>query len=72
MIETIRDVIAKFNGPAEFARAVGMTPGAAKQAKRRNSLGAQWFAATADAARQRGLEIDERTLAQIAEGRRSQ
>jgi hypothetical protein len=73
MVQTFAEVIDKFDGPAEFARAVGMTPGAAKQAKRRNSLGAHWFPATAEAARKRGLkEINEKTLAQLAEGRRAE
>lgn len=72
MIQTFSDVIDRFEGPAKFARAVGMNPGAAKQAKRRNSLSSEWFAATVRAAQERGLtEITADRLLEIAEQRRS-
>ena len=71
MLHSFKDVIDKFDGPAEFARAVGMTAGAAKQARRRNSISADWFAATARAAKERGLPIDEAELSRIAEARRA-
>lgn len=71
MVNSFSEVIAKFNGPAAYARAVGMTPGAAKQAKRRDSISADWFAATERAARERGFrEITAKRLAELAEQRR--
>jgi len=49
-----------------------MTPGAAKQAKRRNSISAEWFTATAQAAKlARISSVDERTLAALADARRA-
>lgn len=71
MLQSFASVIDSFEGPASFARAVGMTPGAAKQARRRDSLAAEWFSATARAARQKGLpHITETALADLAEKRR--
>jgi hypothetical protein len=71
MLHSFSQVIDQFGGPAAYAREVGMTAGAAKQAKRRDSLAAEWFAATARAAHERGLrDITEKTLAEIAERRR--
>lgn len=71
MIQSFTEVIEKFDGPAAFAKAVGMTPGAAKQAKRRNSISAEWFAAIDSAAKRKGLsEISLRTLADLAEKKR--
>lgn len=72
MISSFSDVIESFDGPAAFAREVGMTSGAAKQAKRRDSLAAEWFSATARAASRKGLhEITEKRLAEIAESKRT-
>lgn len=71
MITSFTDVIKSFDGPAAFAREVGMTAGAAKQANRRDSLAAEWFSATARAAKRRGIaEITEKRLAEIAESKR--
>ncbi len=68
MLHSFSQVIDLFGGPAAFAREVGMTPGAAKQARRRDSLNAEWFAPTARAAQKRGLPgVDEVVLAAIAE-----
>lgn len=48
-----------------------MERGTAKQARRRNSISADWFSATARAAEQDGHEdINEATLAELAERRR--
>lgn len=72
MVQSFKDVIEAFGGPAKFGRAVGMTPGAAKQAGRRDSLAAEWFSATARAAHGIGRkEITEKRLAEIAEQRRT-
>lgn len=72
MVSSFTDVIDVFDGPAAFARAVGMSAGAAKQARRRDSLAAEWFSATARAAHDRGLsEITEKRLAEIAEAKRT-
>jgi len=72
MPNSFADVIDLFGGPAAYARAVGMTPGAAKQAKRRNSISAEWFTATAQAAKlARISSVDERTLAALADARRA-
>lgn len=72
MVNTFSDVIERFDGPAAFAREVGMSAGAAKQAKRRDSIAAEWFAATARAAQRRGLkEITIKRLAEIAEAKRT-
>jgi hypothetical protein len=71
MIQSFAEVIDRFDGPAAFAREVGMTAGAAKQARRRNSISAEWFGAIEKAARRRGLqEISLRTLATLAEQKR--
>lgn len=72
MVQSFKDVIEKFGGPAKFGRAVGMSPGAAKQAGRRDSLAAEWFSATARAASDLGHgDITEKRLAEIAEQRRT-
>jgi len=71
MVHTFSEVIDQFGGPAAFAREVGMKANAAKQAKRRDSLAAEWFAAAARAADRKGLtDITEKRLAEIAERRR--
>lgn len=71
MVNSFAEVIDAFNGPAAFGRTVGMLPNAAKQAKRRNSLSPQYFAATAQAAQDRGLrEITLKRLVELAEVRR--
>lgn len=69
MVYSFAEVIDVFGGPTAFARAVGMSPGAAKQARRRNRIGADWFAATAMAAKEARLPIDERVLCKIAAAR---
>lgn len=69
MVETVGQLIDLFGGPAAYAREVGMTPGAAKQAKRRNSLNARWFTPTVQAAERLQKPITLETLADIA-GRR--
>ena len=67
MHRTFADVIDAFGGPAAFAREVGMSPGAAKQARRRSSIGARWFAPTVAAARRLKMEgITEVSLAALA------
>lgn len=72
MLQSFSEIIEQFGGPAAFAREVGMTPGAAKQAQRRGSLAAEWFAPTARAARRLGVVgITEKTLAELAERRRA-
>lgn len=72
MPNSFADVIELFGGPAAFARAVGMTPGAAKQAKRRNSISAEWFTVTAQAARLAKISsVDERVLSALADSKRS-
>ena len=72
MVQSFKDIIEKFGGPSMFGRAVGMTPGAAKQAGRRDSIAAEWFSATARAAHERGFgEITEARLAELAEQRRT-
>jgi hypothetical protein len=68
MICSVEDMIEQFGGPAAFAREVGMSPGAAKQAKRRNSLGKKWIVPTARAAKRCGVEVTESTLLRIADG----
>lgn len=71
MIQSFAEVIDLFDGPAAFAREVGMTPGAAKQARRRDSISAEWFAAIDKAARRKGFqEVSLRTLALLAEQKR--
>lgn len=44
-MSTHSDIIARFTGPAEFARASGMTLGAAKQARRRGSIPPEYWSA---------------------------
>jgi len=55
MVNSFSELIDLFGGPAKFGRAVGMTPGAAKQARRRDSLAVEWFAAAARAAQDRQI-----------------
>jgi hypothetical protein len=70
MLHSFAQVIERFGGVPAFAREVGMTTGAVKQAKRRNSLAPRWYVPTADAARRLGIaEVNEIALANIALGR---
>lgn len=72
MVNTFADVIDRLGGPASFARKIGTTAGAAKQAKRRDSIAAEWFTATVRAAREEGLsEITADRLAEIAAKKRA-
>lgn len=72
MLLSFADVIDRFGGPAGYAREVGMERGTAKQARRRNSISADWFSATARAAERKGFDdIDEAALAELAERRRT-
>lgn len=64
---SISEIIEHFGGPAAFARQVGMTVGAAKQAKRRNSLHPRYFMPVVRAAQSRGFALSEKTLVEIAE-----
>jgi hypothetical protein len=66
-MQSFAQIIDLFGGPAEFARAVGMTPGAAKQAKRRDSINAEWFARTARAAAANDIPVTVDVLAELAE-----
>ena len=67
MHQTFSDVIDAFGGPTAFAREVGMSPGAAKQARRRSSIGARWFAPTVAAAKRLKLVgITEASLSALA------
>jgi hypothetical protein len=67
MPQSFVEIIDRFGGPAAFAREVGMSSGAAKQARRRRSLSAKWFDATVAAARVRGFkDITPATLAKLA------
>ena len=67
MIQSFSDVIDVFGGPAAFAREVGMSAGAAKQARRRSSIGARWFASTVSAAKRLKLDgITEASLSALA------
>ena len=67
MLQSFSDVIEAFGGPAAFAREVGMSPGAAKQARRRSSIGARWFAPTVAAAKRLKLAgITEASLSALA------
>lgn len=70
MLHSFVQVIDRFGGVPSFAREVGMTVGAVKQAKRRNSLAPRWYVPTAEAARRLGIaEINEISLANIARAR---
>lgn len=67
MVNSFSDVIELFNGPAAFGRAIGISAGAAKQAKRRNRLAPEHFEATIRAAQHRGLkEVTAKRLAELA------
>lgn len=69
MPHSFAEVIGLFGGPAAFSRETAMPLTAAKQAHLRDSLNARWFSATARAAERKGLPVDERILARIAEQR---
>jgi hypothetical protein len=70
-MQSFAQIIDLFGGPADFARAVGMTAGAAKQAKRRDSLSGEWFAATARAAAANDISVTVEVLADLAERKRA-
>lgn len=70
-MQSFAEIIDLFGGPAEYARAVGMTPGAAKQARRRDSISAEWFAQTARAATAMNLPVTLDVLADLAERKRA-
>lgn len=53
------EIIDRFSGPAELARASGMTPGAAKQARRRGSISPEYWTAV--------VEAGKATLEELAE-----
>jgi hypothetical protein len=70
MAHSFVEIIDKFGGPAAFAREVGMTAGAAKQAKRRGSIGSRWFAPTVQAAERCGFDdITYERLSELAASR---
>lgn len=63
------EVVDAFGGVSAYAEAMGRTRVWAKKVRERKSLNAAHFAATADAAKARGLPITIDVLAQIADGR---
>jgi hypothetical protein len=66
MVESFRALIDRF-GIAEFAEVVGVTYGAAKQMRRRNWVGAEyWQPALKEAARREWHDISAERLAEIA------
>jgi hypothetical protein len=70
MVNSFSELIDRFGGPAAFGRAIGMTPNAAKQAKRRDSLAAERFGATIRAAEANGFhDITAERLVELAEQR---
>ena len=70
MINTFAELIDRFGGPAKFGRAVGMSPGAAKQAKRRNRVAVTYFPAVAQAAQDRDIQgVTVKKLVEMATGR---
>lgn len=71
MVNTFAELIEQFGGPAKFGRAVGMTPGAAKQAKRRDRLSVEYFPAVAKAAQDRAIPgVTVKRLVEMAAERR--
>lgn len=72
MISSFSEIISALGGPAAFGRAVQMTPGAAKQSQRRDSIAPEWWGATIRAAQEAGLEgVTERRLIELAEQKRT-
>jgi hypothetical protein len=69
MVSDFAEVIDRLGGIREFGEGVGMSYGAAKKARRRNSLSPKYFAAAAALAEAKGLPITAETLAEIAAGR---
>jgi ribosomal protein S7 len=68
MIQSFADVIDELGGVTAFSRETGMGIWAARMARKRNSLGARWFAKTARAAeRLEKPAITEKLLAELAE-----
>lgn len=55
MSESFRDLIDRF-GIGEFAAAIGVTYGAAKQMRRRDSVGPEYWPSIIDASRARGWD----------------
>lgn len=71
MVNSFAELIEQFGGPAKFGRAVGMTPGAAKQAKRRDRLAVVYFQAAAKAAQDRDIPgVTVRKLVELAADRK--
>lgn len=70
MVNSFAELIEQFGGPAKFGRAVGMTPGAAKQAKRRNRVAVTYFPAVAKAAQDRSIPgVSVKRLVEMATDR---
>lgn len=61
------DILKRFAGPADFARSVGMTAGAAKQAIRRGSIAPEYWQAVAATGK---ADLEE--LAEAAAARKQQ
>lgn len=62
MPESFRELIDGFGGIGEFASAIGVTYGAAKQMRRRNSVGPEYWPSVIAASRTRGIEVDAELL----------
>lgn len=70
-MSSFRPIIDRFGNVPTFAREIGMTVGAAKQARKRDSISSEWFSAVVRAAARHGFsDITEARLAIIAEQRR--
>ena len=65
MVQSFREVIDRLGGVTAFADAIGMKPNAAKMARQRNSISADWFADIARVAAAR--ELSDITLERLIE-----
>lgn len=64
-MQTVADLVDRFGGPAEFARAIGKRPSTASEMKRRRSVPISHWPALIVAAQEKGIALDEATLVRI-------
>lgn len=70
-MDTVRNLIGRWDRLGDFARSVGCAPATANHWRRRDSIPAEWFAAVARAAQAKGFQdVTPDALARRAERKR--
>lgn len=69
MISDFAQLIDRLGGIREFGEAVGMSYGAAKKARRRNSLSPRYFGPTIELAKAKGEPVTLQSLHDLAVGK---